>query len=358
MQPWVAISGLLLLLTDAVVSYTQVIGVVGHSITLPCTYSTAPGVTTMCWGRGACPMSRCSDEVVWTNGSHVTVRKHPRYKLKGNILRGNVSLTIENVAQTDRGLYCCRVEHRGWFNDMKRTLSLEIKPALIPPLSWFLTPAEVTSVPTSPSVFTSTSSTPAPTQNLKPGRSTVYPETTSSSARQTAGTQPTGPRERSTRQPTDSPLYSCPTENANTSLKAIDATLAVCLRVSSQILTVPVSAFSELKTQRSEECSSDGNGTVTQSSDGLWHSNQTHVLLAQNPWTTTSKGLYIGICVTAVVLFAVLVVVITKKYFCVRNKLEQLNMVCMNDPRTGALQSAAEVGIRAEDNIYIIEDNV
>ena len=80
----------------------------------------------MCWGRGACPMSRCSDEVVWTNGSHVTVRKHPRYKLKGNILRGNVSLTIENVAQTDRGLYCCRVEHKGWFNDMKRTLSLEI----------------------------------------------------------------------------------------------------------------------------------------------------------------------------------------------------------------------------------------
>ncbi|XP_032177091.1 hepatitis A virus cellular receptor 1 homolog [Mustela erminea] len=294
MQPWVAISGLLLLLTDAVVSYTQVTGVVGHSITLPGTYSTAPGVTTMCWGRGACPMSRCSDEVVWTNGSHVTVRKHPCYKLKGNILRGNVSLTIENVAQTDRGLYCCRVEHEGWFNDMKRTLSLEIKPA------------EVTSVPSSPRVFTSTSATPAPTQNLKP-------ETTSSSALQTAGTQPPGPRERSTRQPTDSPLYSCPT---------------------------------------------DGNGTVTQSSDGLWHSNQTHVSLAQNPWTTTSKGLYIGICVTAAVLFTVLVIVITKKYFCVRNKLEQLNMVCMNDPRTGALQSAAKVGIRAEDNIYIIEDNV
>ncbi|XP_045854711.1 hepatitis A virus cellular receptor 1 isoform X3 [Meles meles] len=266
MQPWVAISGLLLLLTDAVVSYTQVIGVVGHSITLPCTYSTAPGVTTMCWGRGACPMSRCSDEVVWTNGSHVTVRKHPRYKLKGNILRGNVSLTIENVAQTDRGLYCCRVEHKGWFNDMKLTLSLEIKP-----------------------------------------------ETTSSSALQTAGTQPTGRRERSTRQPTNSPLYSCPT---------------------------------------------DGNGPVTQSSDGLWHSNQTHVSLAQNPWMTTSKGLYIGICITAAVLLTVLVVVITKKYFCVRNKLEQLNMVSMNNPRTEALQSAAEVGIRAEDNIYIIEDNV
>uniref|UniRef100_A0A452T5T5 Hepatitis A virus cellular receptor 1 n=1 Tax=Ursus maritimus TaxID=29073 RepID=A0A452T5T5_URSMA len=230
MQPWVAISSLILLLTDAAVSYTQVIGVVGRSITLPCTYSTANGVTTMCWGRGACPLSHCSDEVVWTNGSHVTVRKHPRYKLKGNLSRGNVSLTIENVAQTDRGLYCCRVEHKGWFNDMKLTLSLEIKP--------------------------------------------------------------------------------------------------------------------------------DGNGTVTQSSDGLWHSNQTHASLAQNPWMTTSKGLYIGLCVTAAVLLTVLVVMVTKKYLCIRNKPEQLNMVSLNDPRTGALQSAAEVGVRAEDNIYIIEDNL
>ncbi|XP_008690675.2 hepatitis A virus cellular receptor 1 isoform X3 [Ursus maritimus] len=265
MQPWVAISSLILLLTDAAVSYTQVIGVVGRSITLPCTYSTANGVTTMCWGRGACPLSHCSDEVVWTNGSHVTVRKHPHYKLKGNLSRGNVSLTIENVAQTDRGLYCCRVEHKGWFNDMKLTLSLEIKPVA------------------------------------------------TTSAMQTAGTQPTVLQETSTRQPPDSPLYSCPT---------------------------------------------DGNGTVTQSSDGLWHSNQTHASLAQNPWMTTSKGLYIGLCVTAAVLLTVLVVMVTKKYLCIRNKPEQLNMVSLNDPRTGALQSAAEVGVRAEDNIYIIEDNL
>ncbi|XP_041602760.1 hepatitis A virus cellular receptor 1 isoform X4 [Vulpes lagopus] len=256
MQLWVAISSLILLLTDAVVSYVQVNGVVGHPATLPCTYSTANGVTTMCWGRGACPMSHCLEEIVWTNGSHVTFRKHLRYKLKGKLSEGDVSLTIENAAQTDSGQYCCRVEHRGWFNDMKLTLSLEIKPA------------EVTSVPTSPRVFTS--STPAPTQNLKP----------------------------------------------------------------------------------------DGNGTVTQSSDGLWHNNQTHVSLAQNPWMTTSKGLYIGICITAVVLLTVLVVVITKKYLCIRNKLEQLNMVSLSDSQTGALQSAAEVGVQAEDNIYIIEDNL
>ncbi|XP_044915581.1 hepatitis A virus cellular receptor 1 isoform X4 [Felis catus] len=287
MQLWVAIFSPILLLTDAVVSHKQVNGVVGLSATLSCAYSTAKGVTTMCWGRGVCPVSQCSDVIIWTNGSHVTFRKHPRYKLKGNLLEGNVSLTIENVAQTDSGLYCCRVEHSGWFNDMKLTLSLEIKPAV------------VTSVPTSPRAFTSTSSMPAPTQNLKPV--------------QTAETQPTAPQETRTPQPTSSPLYSCP---------------------------------------------KDGNGTVTQSSDGLWHSNQTHVSLAQNSWMTTSKGLYIGISITTVVLLTVLVVVITKKYLCVRNKLEQLNLVSLSDPQTGALQSASEVGVRAEDNIYIIEDNL
>ncbi|VFV19855.1 Hypothetical predicted protein [Lynx pardinus] len=265
MQLWVAIFSPILLLTDAVVSHKQVNGVVGLSATLSCAYSTAKGVTTMCWGRGVCPVSQCSDVIIWTNGSHVTFRKHPRYKLKGNLLEGNVSLTIENVAQTDSGLYCCRVEHSGWFNDMKLTLSLEIKPA------------------------------------------------TSSSPVQTAETQPTAPQETRTPQPTSSPLYSCP---------------------------------------------KDGNGTVTQSSDGLWHSNQTHVSLAQNSWMTISKGLYIGICITTVVLLTVLVVVITKKYLCVRNKLEQLNLVSLSDPQTGALQSASEVGVRAEDNIYIIEDNL
>ncbi|XP_036881057.1 hepatitis A virus cellular receptor 1 isoform X2 [Manis javanica] len=249
MHPWVAISSFILLLTDAVVSDALVSGVVGQPVTLPCTYSTANGVTTMCWGRGTCPSNLCSDELVWTDGTHVTFQKHTRYKLEGDLLEGNVSLTIENAVQADSGQYCCRVEHRGWFNDMKRTLSLEIKPA------------EVTRVPTSPRVFTSAPPMPAPTQSLQP-------VATSSSPVQTAETQPTtlqGPR---TLQPTDSPLYSCPT---------------------------------------------DGSGTVTQSSDGLWHSNQTHVSLAQNPWMITSKGLYIGICIPAMLLLIFLVAIITKK---------------------------------------------
>uniref|UniRef100_A0A673UIF1 Ig-like domain-containing protein n=1 Tax=Suricata suricatta TaxID=37032 RepID=A0A673UIF1_SURSU len=230
MYYWTASCSFFPLFTDAVISHVQVNGVVNQSATLSCTYSTASGVTTMCWGRGVCPMSQCSDVIIRTNGFLVTFRKHPRYKLNGNLLNGNVSLTIENVALTDSGLYCCRVEHRGWFNDMKHTLSLEIKP--------------------------------------------------------------------------------------------------------------------------------DGNGTVTLSSDGHWQSNQTHVFLAQNPWMTTSKGLYIGICVTAVVLLTVLLVLITKKHVYIRRKLEQLNLISLSDPQTGALQSASQVGARAEDNIYIIEDNI
>uniref|UniRef100_A0A673UJ16 Ig-like domain-containing protein n=1 Tax=Suricata suricatta TaxID=37032 RepID=A0A673UJ16_SURSU len=300
MYYWTASCSFFPLFTDAVISHVQVNGVVNQSATLSCTYSTASGVTTMCWGRGVCPMSQCSDVIIRTNGFLVTFRKHPRYKLNGNLLNGNVSLTIENVALTDSGLYCCRVEHRGWFNDMKHTLSLEIKPA------------KVTSVPTSPRVFTSTSSTPAPTQNLKPVLFFSF-HSTSSSPEQTADTPPTAPQETRTTQPTNSTWYSCPT---------------------------------------------DGNGTVTLSSDGHWQSNQTHVFLAQNPWMTTSKGLYIGICVTAVVLLTVLLVLITKKHVYIRRKLEQLNLISLSDPQTGALQSASQVGARAEDNIYIIEDNI
>lgn len=143
-----AVCSVFSLFVDAVVSYTQVSGVVGQPVTLLCTYSTANGaITTMCWGRGACPMSQCSDEIIRTDGTHVTFQKNIRYKLKGNLLEGNVSLTIEDAVQADSDLYCCRVEHRGWFNDMKHTISLEIKPGelvfLLPVItSWGLTELE------------------------------------------------------------------------------------------------------------------------------------------------------------------------------------------------------------------------
>ncbi|XP_037354662.1 hepatitis A virus cellular receptor 1 isoform X1 [Talpa occidentalis] len=287
----VTIASLLLLLTGAVVSSSTVRGVEGQPVTLPCTYSTTSGVTTMCWGRGACPSSWCTEEIVSTDGSRVIRRRNMRYDLKGNIRHGNVSLTIEKAVQADSGRYCCRVEHPGWFNDMKLTLSLEIKPA------------GTTSLPTSPRVSTFAPPTPTPTQNLKPA-SSPSPIPTE--------TQSTTPLETSTSQSTSSTLCSCQT---------------------------------------------DGNGTVTQSSDGPWHTNQTRVLPAKNSWTITSKLITIIVSIIIAVLLILLFVKIAKKYLCLRNKLQQLSMVFVNRPPIGALQNAAEMRNRAADNIYIVEDN-
>ena len=116
------------LFADAVASQARVNGVVGEAVTLPCTYSTAVETTSMCWGRGACPHSQCPQQLVWTDGYRVTFQKSRRYNLLGVIAQGNVSLTIENAAQSDSGVYCCRVEHSGWFNDLKVNILLDVKP--------------------------------------------------------------------------------------------------------------------------------------------------------------------------------------------------------------------------------------
>ncbi|XP_054983840.1 hepatitis A virus cellular receptor 1 homolog isoform X2 [Sorex araneus] len=232
MHPWAAITGLLVLFTDATAAAVMVLGLAGRPITLPCTYSTAGrSVTSMCWGRGPCPSSQCSDTLIWTDGSHVTSRKAPRYMLKGRITEGDVSLTIEGAVPGDSGLYCCRIEHPGWFNDQKITFSLEIRPR----------------------------------------------------------------------------------EN--------------------------------------------GTDVVTQTWDGAWRENQTLTSLAQNPWKVTSRGLYIGLSVTAAVLVTVLVALVTKKHLLLRRKQQQLSMVTLHGPPMTALQSAAAARVRAEDNIYTVEDN-
>nr|XP_023406758.1 hepatitis A virus cellular receptor 1 isoform X5 [Loxodonta africana] len=230
MHPQVVISSLILLLTDAVASYLQVNGVEGQPVTLPCTYSGQ--LTSMCWGRGKCPNSQCSDEIIWVDesGSQITFRKHRRYKLNGSLLKGDVSLTVDNAVKADSGLYCCRIEHRGWFNDHKLTISLEIK----------------------------------------------------------AG----------------------------------------------------------------------GNFTMTPSTHGLWPDNQTEVFQVQETKMTTAKKLYTGISVSALVLLSLLVVLSIKRYLHRKSKLQQLRAVSFNGPKIDALRSAAESPFRAEDNVYIIEEDV
>nr|XP_058918935.1 T-cell immunoglobulin and mucin domain-containing protein 4 isoform X2 [Kogia breviceps] len=100
----------------------------GQSVTLPCTYSSwSPNSNSMCWGKGQCPHSKCNDELLYTDGTRVVSRKLPNYQLLGNIQRGDVSLTIFNTKEDNSGVYCCRIEVPGWFNDVKKNIRLELR---------------------------------------------------------------------------------------------------------------------------------------------------------------------------------------------------------------------------------------
>lgn len=94
-------------------------GMVGQNVSVPCSYSvkSTQDITSMCWGRDSCPVSKCYRTIIWTDGWKVTEQHGTRYKLEGNLKKGDVSLTIVNAEEADSGIYCCRVEISGWFND-------------------------------------------------------------------------------------------------------------------------------------------------------------------------------------------------------------------------------------------------
>ncbi|XP_052614210.1 hepatitis A virus cellular receptor 1 homolog [Peromyscus californicus insignis] len=304
MHPQVFISGLILLLPGAVDSSVSVKGVVGHPVTLPCTYSTSRGITTTCWGRGACPSFNCGNTLIWTNGYRVTYRSSSRYQLKGHISGGNVSLTIENAVQSDSGLYCCRVEIPGWFNDQTVTFSLEVKPEIptSPPTRPTTTrkptttrpttiSARPTHVPTLPRISTSTSTTPTYTQTHTPEPTTFY-------------------RHQTTAEVTETPSY----------------TLA------------------------------DWNYTVTSSDD--FCDNYTESILSQERQKNTTYGFYVGISMAALLLLLFVCTVAVTRYILMKKKSGSLSLVAFRVSKMGAFQNTANVKSRAEDNVYIIEDSL
>ncbi|XP_041532493.1 hepatitis A virus cellular receptor 2 homolog isoform X2 [Microtus oregoni] len=144
---------LLLLLLLARSLENAVIVEVGKNAYLPCDYSLAAYGTPVpvCWGKGPCSWSHCgANKVLSTDERNVTYQKSRRYQLKGNFLKGDVSLTIENVTLADRGTYCCRVEFTGPGNDKKVNLELDIRPAKFAPA----VPARGYPTPTSPRTLT------------------------------------------------------------------------------------------------------------------------------------------------------------------------------------------------------------
>ncbi|XP_078116920.1 hepatitis A virus cellular receptor 1 homolog isoform X2 [Sander vitreus] len=108
------------ILTQVSSSTLKVIGFFGHNVTLPCRYdSLTHGVLSFCWGRGMVPRSQCSSTILSSQDGAGLFKQSPRYQLLGRVTDGDVSLTILDAQWSDAGVYGCRIEIPGWFNDKK-----------------------------------------------------------------------------------------------------------------------------------------------------------------------------------------------------------------------------------------------
>ncbi|NWI84137.1 TIMD4 protein, partial [Dryoscopus gambensis] len=161
-----------------VVSQTLVRGIIGQPVKLPCSYQVKrlKDISDMCWGRGPCPNSKCSNKILHTTGSKVTFRVSERYNLQGPVHSGDVSLTIGTAKAEDAGIYCCRVEIPGLFNDIKRNIRLEV--ARAPPVTTTAT-TTTRKAPVSTKHFTETTFAPQATSGLQPTPETAVLLTTS-----------------------------------------------------------------------------------------------------------------------------------------------------------------------------------
>ncbi|XP_061691914.1 hepatitis A virus cellular receptor 1 homolog isoform X2 [Syngnathoides biaculeatus] len=106
----------------------KVSGHVGRNVTLPCVYNTRDhGPLDFCWGRGKVPSFKCSNGIVFSKNGAVRFISGSRYQLLGRLGDGDVSLTILNAQPDDAGVYGCRVEVPGWFNDHKANAYLAVE---------------------------------------------------------------------------------------------------------------------------------------------------------------------------------------------------------------------------------------
>ncbi|XP_054611404.1 hepatitis A virus cellular receptor 1 homolog [Dunckerocampus dactyliophorus] len=120
---------LICLRTVSKISSLSIVGQTGQNVTLPCKYNVKKnGLLSTCWGRGVIPFSGCNNLIISTSGLKV-IGKSNRYKLLGPLKSGDVSLTILNATKLDGGLYGCRVEIPGFWNDDTHSITLTIKEA-------------------------------------------------------------------------------------------------------------------------------------------------------------------------------------------------------------------------------------
>nr|XP_057943165.1 T-cell immunoglobulin and mucin domain-containing protein 4 [Doryrhamphus excisus] len=103
----------------------------GGVASLSCEYSVQRfGLSRVCWGRG-CGTLWCSNILIQTDENGVVSTADDRYRLTGDVLEGQMDLDILNVRRTDSGVYCCRVDIDGLFNDKKVIMNLRVVKASI-----------------------------------------------------------------------------------------------------------------------------------------------------------------------------------------------------------------------------------
>uniref|UniRef100_A0A8C6G623 T cell immunoglobulin and mucin domain containing 2 n=2 Tax=Mus spicilegus TaxID=10103 RepID=A0A8C6G623_MUSSI len=268
----VLIPGLLLFLPAAVHSFSEVHGVVGHSVTLPCMFPVSTRKFYLCWGRGTCGYNSCGERLIATDGYNIQYQANNRYQLKGKLLQGNVSLTILHLTESDSGHYCCGLQKKGWYG------IIEIMSTLL-----LVRPEISTSPPTRP----------------------------------TATGRPTTISTRSTHVPTST-------------------------RVSAS--TSPTSAHTQTHKP-------DWNNTVT-SSDNSWNNN-TEAIPPQKSQKNLAKGLYVGICIAALLLLLLLGTVVITRYVVMNRKSGSLSFPVS---KIRPLQNTVVMQSKGEDKVYIVED--
>uniref|UniRef100_A0A3Q2GP05 Ig-like domain-containing protein n=1 Tax=Cyprinodon variegatus TaxID=28743 RepID=A0A3Q2GP05_CYPVA len=120
---------LLFCLNTGDVSANPITATVGTDVTLKCKYDSKHyGRLPFCWGRGSIPNSGCGNEVIKSDGTTVLSRRSERYTLLGDLGMGEAFLTITQVQESDSGIYGCRIDIPGWFNDQKHEITLKVNP--------------------------------------------------------------------------------------------------------------------------------------------------------------------------------------------------------------------------------------
>ncbi|XP_017279613.2 T-cell immunoglobulin and mucin domain-containing protein 4-like isoform X3 [Kryptolebias marmoratus] len=124
----------LLILIQASSCTIRVTGRIGQNVTLPCMYDAqTEGGNSFCWGHEQVPLFKCSNLVLSSKNGNVVFRKSPKYQLLGRVAEGDFSLTVLDAQRSDAGVYGCRVEVPGLFNDQKVNTELIIEEEILTP---------------------------------------------------------------------------------------------------------------------------------------------------------------------------------------------------------------------------------